>query len=130
MPAIRKKSGTKKTVQKKTTHSGKKNRTVRHRKTSTPHHAENAEHATIHHKEFKSETYVFECTRPGCGYHLWHDEKHEPGQVRLDMKCPKCHNYGFKCLGKGDVPETFQVPINTEPLDLNNISSTELGSSY
>src|SRR5919108_995707 len=71
---------------------------------------------TNHHKEIIAGTYVFECTRPGCGYRLYHDEKHAPGQVRLDMKCPKCHNYGFKCLGKGDIPQSFNIPANPDPL--------------
>ncbi|HZY94440.1 MAG TPA: hypothetical protein VFE98_06200 [Candidatus Bathyarchaeia archaeon] len=84
--------------------------------------------SVTHRKNTLGETYVFECTRPGCGYRIWHDEKHEPGQVRFDMKCPKCHNHQFKCLGKGEIPGTFELPVPMEVLDLNNISPTELGS--
>ena len=82
-----------------------------------------------HHKTLTDTTYVFECTRHGCGYRIWRDDKAEEGQHRYDLKCPKCHNKEFKCLGKGDVPETFNIPINTEPLDFNSINSTELGST-
>ena len=60
-------------------------------------------------------TYVYECTRPGCGYKIWRDDKGEPGQLRNDLKCPKCHHVQFRCLGKGDLPESFQIPIPPEP---------------
>jgi hypothetical protein len=74
-------------------------------------------------------TYVYECTRPGCGYKIWRDDKGEPGQLRSDLKCPKCHHIEFRCLGKGDLPESFQVPIPTNPVDLDAVRTTEIGSN-
>src|SRR5437899_10806534 len=74
-------------------------------------------------------TYVYECTRPGCGYKIWRDDKGEPGQLRNDLKCPKCHHVEFRCLGKGDLPENFQVPIPTNPVDLDAIKASEIGSN-
>ena len=69
-------------------------------------------------KLIDSETYVFECTRKGCGYHIWREEKAEPGQLRFDIKCPKCHNEEFRCLGKGDFPQSFSLPTSPIELDL------------
>src|SRR5213594_2551381 len=69
-------------------------------------------------KLIDSETYVFECTRKGCGYHIWREEKAEPGQLRFDIKCPKCHNEEFRCLGKGDFPQSFSLPASPIELDL------------
>ncbi len=74
-------------------------------------------------------TYVFECTRPGCGYRIWREDKGEQGQVRFDLKCPKCHNKEFRCLGKGDLPETFEIPVPAAALDFDSIKSVDLGSS-
>jgi len=74
-------------------------------------------------------TYVYECTRPGCGYKIWRDEKGEVGDLRSDLKCPKCHHVEFRCLGKGDLPESFQVPIPTNPVDLDAIRASEIGSN-
>src|SRR5438093_13326880 len=69
-------------------------------------------------KLIDSETYVFECTRNGCGYHIWREEKAEPGQLRFDIKCPKCHNEEFRCMGKGDFPQSFSLPVSSLELDL------------
>src|SRR5713101_2903173 len=71
-------------------------------------------------KLIDSETYVFECTRKGCGYHIWREEKAEPGQLRFDIKCPKCHNEEFRCLGKGDFPQSFSLPASPIELDLRS----------
>jgi hypothetical protein len=73
-------------------------------------------------------TYVYECTRPGCGYKIWRDDKGEPGQLRNDLKCPKCHHVEFRCLGKGDLPESFQVPIPTNPVDFDAVKTSGIGS--
>ncbi|HEX9429826.1 MAG TPA: hypothetical protein VF944_05560 [Candidatus Bathyarchaeia archaeon] len=72
-------------------------------------------------------TYVYECTRPGCGYKIWRDDKGQPGQLRNDLKCPKCHHVEFRCLGKGDLPESFQVPIPTNPVDFDAVKTSEIG---
>ena len=74
-------------------------------------------------------TYVYECTRPGCGYKIWRDDKGEPGQLRNDLKCPKCHHVEFRCLGKGDLPESFQVPIPPNPVDFNAVKASWIGSN-
>ncbi len=74
-------------------------------------------------------TYIYECTRPGCGYKIWRDDKGEPGQLRNDLKCPKCHHVEFRCLGKGDLPESFQVPVPTNPVDLDAIRTNQIGSN-
>ncbi|TMI38050.1 hypothetical protein E6H23_10785 [Candidatus Bathyarchaeota archaeon] len=71
-------------------------------------------------KLIDSETYVFECTRKGCGYHIWREEKAEPGQLRFDIKCPKCHNEEFRCMGKGDFPQSFSLPVSPLELDLGS----------
>ena len=78
-------------------------------------------------KLIDSETYVFECTRKGCGYHIWREEKAEPGQLRFDIKCPKCHNEEFRCLGKGDFPQSFSLPASPLELDLG---SSPVGIEY
>jgi hypothetical protein len=72
----------------------------------------------VSNKLTDSETYVFECTRKGCGYHIWREEKAEPGQLRFDIKCPKCHNEEFRCMGKGDFPQSFSLPVSPVELDL------------
>src|SRR5438445_13675490 len=74
-------------------------------------------------------TYVYECTRPGCGYKIWRDDKGEPGQLRNDLKCPKCHHVEFRCLGKGDLPESFQVPVPTNPVNFDAVGASEIGSN-
>jgi hypothetical protein len=76
-----------------------------------------------------SETYVFECSRQGCGYRIVRDEKGEIGQTRFDLKCPKCHNSEFKCLGKGDLPESFDLVVPTSTIDFDNINPVDLGSN-
>ena len=80
-------------------------------------------------KEKEYVTYVYECTRPGCGYKIWRDDKGEPGQLRSDLKCPKCHHVEFRCLGKGDLPESFQIPIPPNPVDFNSLKASEIGSN-
>src|SRR6267143_2910910 len=72
-------------------------------------------------------TYVYECTRPGCGYKIWRDDKGELGQLRNDLKCPKCHHLEFRSLGKGDLPESFQVPIPTNPVDFDAVKTSGIG---
>src|SRR4029077_721290 len=94
---------------------------------SSPKTSSRAKRETAREKEYV--TYVYECTRPGCGYKIWRDDKGEPGQLRNDLKCPKCHHVEFRCLGKGDLPESFQVTISTNPLDFNAVKASEIGSS-
>ncbi|HZY47459.1 MAG TPA: hypothetical protein VFE96_06645 [Candidatus Bathyarchaeia archaeon] len=74
-------------------------------------------------------TYVYECTRPGCGYKIVRDEKAEPGQLRNDLKCPKCHHIEFRCLGKGDLPETLQVEVPANPVDLDAVRPSNMASN-
>jgi hypothetical protein len=82
-----------------------------------------------HHKEGSDATYIFECTRPGCGYRIPREEKAELGSIRFDLKCPKCHHREFKCLGKGDLPEGFELSALTTNIDFNNIRPVDLGSN-
>jgi hypothetical protein len=82
-----------------------------------------------HHKEGSDATYIFECTRPGCGYRIPREEKAELGSIRFDLKCPKCHHREFKCLGKGDLPESFELSALTTNIDFNNIRPVDLGSN-
>ena len=84
---------------------------------------------TPHHKTLTDTPYVFECTRPGCGYRIWRDDKADEGQHRYDLKCPKCHNKEFKCLGKGDLPETFEINTPAAPLDFDSIKPVDLGTN-
>ena len=65
--------------------------------------AKTSVHRTIQRKT-TGITYVFECTRQGCGYQIVREEKVDTGKLRFDLKCPKCHNREFKCLGPGDLP--------------------------
>jgi len=74
-------------------------------------------------------TYIFECTRQGCGYRIPREERAEQGSIRFDLKCPKCHNREFKCLGKGDLPETFELPVPTTNIDFDSIKPVDLGSN-
>ena len=75
-------------------------------------------------------TYVFECTRQGCGYKIVREEKADLGHIRFDLKCPKCHNREFKCLGQGDLPEaeSMEMPVPSSGIDFDNINPLELGS--
>ncbi len=81
------------------------------------------------HRETSEATYIFECTRSGCGYRIPREEKSEQGSLRFDLKCPKCHNREFKCLGKGDLPESFELPVPTTNIDLDSIRPVDLGSN-
>jgi hypothetical protein len=82
-----------------------------------------------HQKQGSDATYIFECTRPGCGYRIPREEKAELGSIRFDLKCPKCHHREFKCLGKGDLPESFELSALTTNIDFNNIRPVDLGSN-
>jgi hypothetical protein len=57
------------------------------------------------------------------------DEKAEPGQLRNDLKCPKCHHIEFRCLGKGDLPETLQVEVPANPVDLDVVRPSNMASN-
>jgi hypothetical protein len=82
-----------------------------------------------HRQQSGDTTYVFECTRLGCGYRIPREEKAEQGSLRFDLKCPKCHNREFKCLGKGDLPEDFELHVPTTNIDFENIRPVDLGSN-
>lgn len=123
MPASRGKTPKKKAKSKHVT----KHREAPHPRKSSPESGSRPKRKTAAKKD--DATYVYECTRPGCGYKIVRDEKGEPGQLRNDLKCPKCHHLEFRCLGKGDLPETFQVPIPTNPVNLDAIRPTQIGSS-
>src|SRR5216117_3030015 len=102
------------------------------RKTSRPHKASRTSSSHSRRKTAAKKddvTYVYECTRPGCGYKIWRDEKGESGQLRNDLKCPKCHHVEFRCLGKEDLPESFQVPTPTNPVDFDAVKTSEIGSN-
>jgi hypothetical protein len=49
--------------------------------------------------------------------------------VRFDLKCPKCHNSEFKCLGTGDLPETFELAVPASTIDFDSINPVDLGSN-
>jgi hypothetical protein len=82
-----------------------------------------------HRQQSGETTYVFECTRPGCGYRIPREEKAEQGSLRFDLKCPKCHNREFKCLGEGDLPEGFELHVPSTNIDLDSIRPVDLGSN-
>jgi len=105
------------TRSKRTTHT-RKTRASGHETSHGP-----RKHGTV------DETYVFECTRLGCGYKIVREEKAEIGQSRFDLKCPKCHNMEFKCLGKGDLPESFELPVSATNIDFDSIRPVDLGSN-
>ena len=75
-----------------------------------------------------SATFVFECTRQGCGYRTFREERADEGQLRFDIKCPKCHNEEFRCLGKGDYGETSESP-NNSTFDFDFSQQSPLGSA-
>ncbi|HEV2121037.1 MAG TPA: hypothetical protein VGS11_13145 [Candidatus Bathyarchaeia archaeon] len=123
MPAVRRTSSKRRTKSKHVT----KPRKISHRhKASAKGGSHPKKRASPKQEDI---TYVYECTRPGCGYKIWRDEKSEPGQLRNDLKCPKCHHVEFRCLGKGDLPESFQVPIPTNPVDFDAVRASEIGSN-
>ena len=100
--------------------------TIRRKKTSTGSRVLRKTKA----REKTGETFLFECTRQGCGYRIVREEKVEQGRLRFDLKCPKCHNREFKCLGPGDLPAAETMTLSTTPvLDLDNVSPAELGSN-
>src|SRR3989442_12637466 len=72
-------------------------------------------------------TYVYECTRPGCGYKIWRGDKGVPDGLRRDLKGPKSHHVEFGGFGKGDLPESFQVPVLTNPVHLEALRTLEIG---
>ena len=119
----------KKTKKKKTKpkHLAKPRKTSRSRKSSSVKRTRH--HVTRVSGKKEETTYLYECTRPGCGYKIVRDEKAEPGQLRSDWKCPKCHHLEFRCLGKGDLPDSFQVSPPTNDLDYEAIKATEIGSN-
>jgi hypothetical protein len=49
--------------------------------------------------------------------------------LRFDLKCPKCHNREFKCLGKGDLPATLELAIPATTIDFDSINPVDLGSN-
>jgi hypothetical protein len=57
------------------------------------------------------------------------EEKAEIGQTRFDLKCPKCHNNEFKCLGKGDLPEILELSLPPPVIDFDSINPLDLGSN-
>jgi hypothetical protein len=117
-----------KTVKKKLKSKPLRNsRKASHPHKSSPKTRSRPKRKTTREKEYV--TFVYECTRPGCGYKIWRDDKGEPGQLRNDLKCPKCHHVEFRCLGKGDLPESFQVPISPNPVDFNAVRASEIGSN-
>ncbi len=127
MPTTRKKVSTRKP---RTLKAGSRRKTnpglaASHRKHS--HRRSGAE--TVHHKAPNEEPYVYECTRRGCGYRIWRDDKAGEGEHRFDLKCPKCHNKEFRCLGKGDVPKTFEASIPISTLDFENLIPLDLGTN-
>ncbi len=73
-------------------------------------------------------TYVYECTRPGCGYRIVRDEKAEEDDLRFELKCPKCHHQEFRCLGAGDLPEEF-TPVPMVQIDFGAFKSIGLGAN-
>lgn len=75
------------------------------------------------------ETYVFECTRLGCGYKIVREEKGEIGQTRFDLKCPKCHNTEFRCQGRGDLPEAFEMSLPIPTIDFDRMNPVDIGSN-
>src|SRR5207247_11406514 len=81
------------------------------------------------HRTANVATYVVECARQGCGYRIVREENAEVGQLRSDLKCPKCHNSEFKCLGKGDLPETLELAIPATTIDFDSIRPVDLGSN-
>src|SRR2546426_5438170 len=123
MPASRGKTSKKKAISKRAT----KPRKAAHPHKSSPKSGSHSKSRTTTKKD--DVTYVYECTRPGCGYKIWRDDKGEPGQLGNDLKCPKCHHVEFRCLGKGDLHESFQVPIPTNPVDFDAVRTSEIGSN-
>jgi hypothetical protein len=77
-------------------------------------------------------TYVFECTRQGCGYQIVREEKADAGKLRFDLKCPKCHNREFKCLGPGDLTtpeEALGLTLPAPEIDIGSVNPLDLGSN-
>ncbi len=103
-------------------------RPVNHAKTS-PKSAGRKTSSRVHRLQNGDTTYIFECTRLGCGYRIPREEKAEQGSLRFDLKCPKCHNREFKCLGKGDLPEGFELHRPTTNIDFDSIRPVDLGSN-
>lgn len=81
------------------------------------------------HRAGDDTTFVYECTESGCGYRIWREDGDEPGHLRFDLKCPKCHHKAFRCLGKGDVPETFEAPPQPAQLDFDTMKPADIGSN-
>jgi len=121
-------SGKKGQSAKQSTGKVKTKRGINH--TKTPSKATSRKTASRTPRQQNSDaTYIFECTRPGCGYRIPREERAEQGSIRFDLKCPKCHNREFKCLGKGDLPETFELPVPTTNIDFDSIKPVDLGSN-
>ena len=103
-------------------------RSTGHRKAS-PNASTRKTISRTHHQQTSDTTYIFECTRPGCGYRIPREEKAELGSLRCDLKCPKCHHREFKCLGRGDLPASFELPVPITNIDFDGIRPVDLGSN-
>ena len=123
MPTTRKKTVTRKTKAKRLSKPRKTARSPNRSSTTRPHRVKR----TSGKKE--DVTYLYECTRPGCGYKIVRDEKAEPGELRSDWKCPKCHHLEFRCLGKGDLPDSFQVLAPADVVDFDAIRTSQIGTN-
>ena len=123
MPTARKKTAKKKTRPKSVNKPRKTSRSRKPSSTARPHRVKRV----LGRKE--EVTYLYECTRPGCGYKIVRDEKAEPGQLRGDWKCPKCHHIEFRCLGKGDLPDSFQVSASADAIDFDAMRTSQIGSN-
>src|SRR6266550_4729307 len=111
-----------------TTEKVKTKRRINHTKTPSKATSRKTTSRTLRQQNSDA-TYIFECTRPGCGYRIPREERAEQGSLRFDLKCPKCHNREFKCLGKGDLPEAFELPVPTTNIDFDSIKPVDLGSN-
>ena len=127
------KAGTKGHFSKRPVKAKKAPGTVRRRSTNRTKASQKASTgktiSRIHRQQSSDATYIFECTGPGCGYRIPREEKAELGSLRFDLKCPKCHHRVFKCLGKGDLPTSFELPVPTTNIDFDNIRPADLGSN-
>src|SRR5207248_9399541 len=72
------------------------------------------------HQQNSDANYIFECTRPGCGYRIPREERAEQGSISFDLKCPKCHNREFKCLRKVNPAETFELTAPPTNIDFDS----------
>src|SRR2546425_12389997 len=95
-----------KALKKKTKSKPVKPRKASHPHKSSPKTISHSKRKTTTEKEYV--TYVYECTRPGCGYKIWRDDKGDRDSLSSTINGPKGNKEKSRVLAKGVSPKAFK----------------------